>query len=85
MNVLHLSPSHNGYQVVKLLKNRISEKNQLGLIVLDGKEMMTGGLLLKDTPEIRKILNFIPKEKQYEIIRDIKETPFCFEESNETE
>lgn len=38
---------------------------------------MTGGFLINDTTEIRKILDSIPKDKQYEFIKYFKMDPFA--------
>lgn len=76
MEILHITPSSNGYEKVILIANRISKKNHLALIVRRGKESMTGGLLLNDTPAIRKTLDRIPKREQYEFARSFKMDPF---------
>lgn len=76
MKVLHITPSTNGYEEVTLLANRISKTNKLSAIEKDGEEFMTGGLLIKDTPQIRAILDAIPKKKQYKLVADFKIEPF---------
>ena len=75
MKVLHITADNNGYEIVELIKNKISEKNNLALIKKEGKEYMTGGFIIKNTPQIKNILDTIPKEKQYQFIKDIKLTP----------
>lgn len=77
MKILHITPSSNGYEEVELLANHYSETNQLAVIKLPNGDLnMTGGYLLNDTPEIRKILDGIEKSKQYAFVKAFKETPF---------
>jgi hypothetical protein len=76
MKILHITPSSNGYEEVELIANRINKKNHLALILKDGKEFMTGGFLINDTPQIRKVLDEIPKYEQYEFVKQFKTTPF---------
>jgi len=76
MKILHITPETNGYEEVKLLANNFNEKNSLAVIEKDNKKFLTGGFLINDTPEIRKVLDSIPKEKQYEFIKSIKMNPF---------
>ena len=40
---------------------------------------MTGGFLVKDTPQIRAILDSNPKDKQYQLVADFKTDPFVKE------
>jgi hypothetical protein len=77
MKILHITPKTNGYEEVKLLANRINRKNRLSAIEKNGELLMTGGFLLNDTPTIRKILNSIPKEKQFEFVKEFKMDPFA--------
>ena len=77
MKVLHITPSTDGYEVVKLLANRYSRNNSLAVIELaNGEKHITGGFLIKNTLKIREILDSIPKNKQYEFVKMFKETPF---------
>ena len=66
MNILHITPSSDGYEEVKLIANQVSRTNSLAAIEKDGVQYMTGGFLINDTPRIRKILDAIPKEEQYD-------------------
>ena len=75
MNILHITPSSNGYEEVKLLANSVNRKNQLAVIEKDGQVLMTGGYLINDTPEIRAILDNIDRDKQYEFVQSFKSTP----------
>lgn len=78
MQVLHITPETNGYEVVELLANAINKKNSLRLIRRsDGQEFMSGGFIITDTPQIRKILDSIPKEQQYWFALDFKVNPIC--------
>ena len=76
MKILHITPSLNGYEEVNLIANRVNEKNSLGVIEKDGEVVMTGGFLINDTPEIRRVLDDIPTEDQYEFIKSFKLDPF---------
>ena len=76
MKILHITPSSDGYEEVTLIANRVSRKNQLSLIEKDGVEYMTGGLLLNDTEEVRKVLDLFDREKQYEVVKALKVDPF---------
>lgn len=77
MNILHISPKSDGYEEVTLLANRINKKNRLAAILKDGEEFFTGGFLINDTPEIRKVLDTIPKGEQYEFVKSFKMNPFA--------
>jgi len=46
---------------------------------------MTGGFLLNDTPTIRNILDSIPKEEQYDFVKEFKMDPFVKFYYNEEE
>lgn len=76
MQILHITPSSNGYEVVTLVANRISRTNSLAAIEKNGQPFMTGGFLLNDTPQIRAILDAIPKENQYYFVMSFKTDPF---------
>jgi len=76
MKVLHITPSSNGYEEVILLANRISKKNGFSAIEKNGEQFMTGGFLINDTPQIRLVLDSIPKDKQYDFVKDFKTEPF---------
>jgi hypothetical protein len=46
---------------------------------------MTGGFLINDTPRIRELLDVIPKDQQYEFVKEFKMEPFVkfyLEDSN---
>ena len=76
MNILHITPETNGYEVVKLLANKYSRRNSLAVIEKDGKTLLTGGFLIGDDPEIRSVLDSMDKSKQYEFVRKMKQSPF---------
>ncbi len=76
MKILHITPNSNGYEEVELIANRISHKNPLALILKDGEELMTGGYLINDTPEIRATLDSMPRDKQYDFVQMFKKNPF---------
>jgi len=76
MQILHITPSSNGYEIVTLIANQIDRTNSLAAIEKNGEQFWTGGFILNDTPAIRKILNAIPNEEQYEFIKSFKMDPF---------
>lgn len=76
MKILHITPATNGYEEVELIANNINRKNSLAAIVKDDIEYMTGGFLINDTPRIRQILDAIPREQQYDFVKEFKMDPF---------
>jgi hypothetical protein len=42
------------------------------LIERDGQELMTGGFIITDTPQIRGILDDLPITMQYDFVCDFK-------------
>lgn len=76
MQVLHITPKSNGYEVVTLVANAINKKNSLSAIMKNGEMLWTGGIILNDTPNIRHILDHIHVDKQYDFVREFKEVPF---------
>jgi hypothetical protein len=79
MKILHITPETNGYEEATLLANAINKKNHFRAIEKDGEVFMTGGIILKDTLQIRGILDLLPRERQYQMVRDLRETPFVKE------
>lgn len=75
MKILHITPATNGYEVVTLVANNVSRSNSLAVIEKDGQILMTGGYLINDTPEIRKVLDMIDRDKQFEFVQQFKSTP----------
>lgn len=78
--ILHITSSSNGYEEVTLLANKVSTSNRLAVIERNGEILMTGGILLDDTPEIRETLDLIPKEKQYRFLCLVRMEPFVKED-----
>lgn len=76
MKILHITPSTNGYETVTLIANAINKTNNLAAIEKDGERFMTGGFLINDTPEIREILDAIPKDQQFKFVKEFKMDPF---------
>lgn len=76
MQVLHITPNTNGYEVVNLIANKVSKTNSLHLIEKGGEKYMSGGFILHDTPQIRGVLDSIEKEKQYHFVLMFKCDPF---------
>lgn len=77
MKILHITPSTNGYEEVTLLANRVSRTNHFAAIEKDGQMFMTGGFIIKDTPRIRKVLDAMPKEEQYEFVKEFVMQPYA--------
>lgn len=76
MKILHITPSSNGYEEVILLANRMNRTNHMSVIEKDGERFFTGGYLINDTPEIRQMLDAIPKDQQYKFVHSFKQDPF---------
>jgi len=77
MNVIHITPSTAGYEIVKLISNAVNKTNSLTVIKKDdGNIYYTGGFIIKDTTQIRNILDSIPKGEQYKFVEDFKVEPF---------
>lgn len=76
MNILHITPETDGYEPVVLLANRINRTNSLAAIEQNGEKFMTGGFLINDTPRIRQVLDAIPKDQQYEFVKEFVMAPF---------
>lgn len=76
MKILHITPSTDGYEEVTLLANRVNRRNSLSVIEQNGQLFMTGGFLIKDTPQIRSVLDSMPKKDQYKFVYDFKVDPF---------
>lgn len=76
MKILHITPSTNGYEEVTLIANNVNKTNNFSVIEKDGEKFMTGGFLINDTPQIRKVLDAIPKKEQYAFVKDFKMDPF---------
>jgi hypothetical protein len=85
MRILHIAQNSNGFEEVTLISNRISRKNGLALIEKNGQRFMIGGFLINDTPQIRQVLNNIPREEQYSFVNDFKIEPFAKLYSDENE
>ncbi len=82
MNVLHITPSSNGYEVVQLIANRIDKTNSLAAIEINGELNYTGGFLIEDNAYTRGTLDMIPKGMQYEFIKNMRAIPFVKEYLN---
>jgi hypothetical protein len=76
MEVLHITPVTNGYEEVTLIANRVNMTNSLSVIKKDNTIFMTGGFILTNTPQIRAALDTIPREEQYQFVKDFKTDPF---------
>jgi hypothetical protein len=78
MKILHITPASIGYEEVELIANHYSRKNSLAIIErFNGELNMTGGFLIDDTPEIRRVLDMIPVKDQYEFVKSFKMDPFA--------
>lgn len=79
MKVLHITPKTNGYEEVELLANKWDKHNGLAAIRREDGVNMTGGFLLEDNHYNRSLLDSIPRENQYEIVKSMRATPFVKE------
>jgi hypothetical protein len=76
MNVIHITPNTDGYEIVELIANNVNKTNSLAVIKKDGTLYYTGGIILNDDPIVRKILDPLPKNEQYAVASMFKYTPF---------
>lgn len=79
MKVIHISSNSNGYEIVTLLANKVSETNPLAVIEQNGTTYVTGGCILKNTKFIRNKLDAIPKNEQLKFVNSIRNTPYIKE------
>ena len=76
MKVLHITEGPGGgYEEAVLIANNINERNGLSAITIDGLQYMSGGLMVEDTPEIRKILDSVLPELQYPLVKAFRTKP----------
>lgn len=68
---IHITPD-KGYEIVNVLAQCFSPKNALVPIEIDGKMFITGGILIKYSYEIIRLLRIIPDEKQYDVMSSIR-------------
>ena len=76
MRILHITPETNGYEEVEMLANRVSDTNGFVPIRKNGEDFMTGGFTIRDTPQIRKMLDSFPKKDQYQLMCDLRLKPY---------
>ena len=79
MEVLHITPSTNGYEIVELIANKYNSKISLSVINTNEGIRMTGGFILENTHIIRSVLDSIPKKEQYNFIKSFRNIPFVKE------
>ena len=75
MKVLLIDPS-GGYEEAVLISNKVSPNNSLAVVEIKGKRYFSGGYILKDSPEIREILNELTPKKQLSLVKMFKDTPY---------
>ena len=73
---LHVAENGRGYERVKVLANRVNEKNNLAVIEKNGEIFYTGGYLFSDTSTLYKLFDKIPKCKHYEFATLLRTKPF---------
>jgi len=77
LKVLHITDDGSGYEVVYLIANRVNRTNHFSVIeTIEGERLLSGGMIITDTLFIREILDKIPKEDQYEFVKEFKIDPF---------
>lgn len=65
---------------MELLANQMSKKNLFSVIKEESGEIkMTGGFILNDTPQIRAVLDAIPKDEQFKFVESFRIEPFVKE------
>ena len=79
IDILHITPHSNGYDKVKLIANKFNKTCELAIIIDQDSLLMTGGFIIKDTKQIRKILDIMTGEEQLQFMKDIREEPFIKE------
>lgn len=76
LNVIHVSQNSNGYECVKLVANRVNQKNHLLVIEKDGELHYSGGFIFPDTPQLRQLFDTSPKSEHYALASLLKVDPF---------
>lgn len=76
MNVLHITGQATTYEVVELIANRTSRSNHFAVIKKDDKILCTGGHIIKDTPEHRKIIDILSGEGLYNRLTEFRNAPY---------
>lgn len=76
MEVLHVTGEMTTYEVVKLIANNVSKTNNLTVIEKGGKVLMTGGHILTDTPQNRKIIESLEGVGLYNRLTEFRNDPF---------
>jgi hypothetical protein len=73
MKAIHRTNNYDvNYEIVEILKNPISEKNQLAEIRYKSKTYMTGGILIPYDELVCKVLDSLSYEEQYKLLKAIK-------------
>jgi len=73
LRALHIPQCNNdgkGYEVVTIIANQVSETNRMTVIKKDGddKVYITGGFLIEDNPDNRKVLDMIEPDRQWKFL-----------------
>jgi len=77
MQVLHITPSTKGYEVVKLLANQVDRRNSFSVIERpNGDIHMTGGLIFEDTQLIRSFFESVAPDMVYELAQSLRIQPY---------
>ena len=76
--VLRTNDFSEGYKIVTVLKNPISEKNQLARVEYGGKEHMTSGILCEAHHTTVETLGKLTHEEQWNWLKSVKNDCFKF-------
>lgn len=69
--ILRTNNYDEDYKIVEVLKNPISRNNSMALVLIDGKEYITGGILVEHNNITESILNLLSPKKQWDWLKSI--------------
>lgn len=69
--ILRTNNYNENYKIVDILKNPISETNQLAKVLIDGEIYYTGGILCKITEITLNVLNSLSNKEQWDWLLSI--------------
>ena len=72
-----LVTNDNKIDYVTLIANNVSRKNHLSVVeTSDGRKIMSGGIIIEDTEDTRKVINSIEKSRLYKVLVKFRLEPF---------
>lgn len=69
--ILRTNNFSESYKIVEVLKNPISEQNNLALIKIENEEFMTGGLLCDVNQNTLEVLDKLSNKEQWDWLLSI--------------